>query len=454
MSTHRIDQLFRERLADGVMTVPEQVWDSIEPYLPDSRKRDRGGLIWLFGSGLLLAGVVTMIVLYAHRATSAPAAHEELSPVQTIADNGLNEVPAAVTAAVRKQTIEGVSNFSEQNSRTGNASLSSVPSRTAAGVIAMNKTLPAKALPVERPVQSDPITFFVTTPEMTSGLEPDFSHAFVMLPRLTTTMGMLSTQRALPDPAKDCYRFGGRRSQGTGVWFVEAYAGPVLASRKLTSRAEDVSEYIARRDSTESSHLSWNAGVRVGYLHHSGISVRIGAHYTQVEELFNYVTSSFGQTSTRYDTFYDGSGAIIDIDTVTIVETGKRVKETHNRYHTVDIPLLVGYQVSRGDWSYGVHAGPVFNVAFIKKGDILSPAGTPVSISDHGSTPPYLAFRNKLGMSIYAAGYIGHRIGYRTMLYAEPYLLARLASITLNSYPIDQRQTTVGLSVGIRVALN
>jgi hypothetical protein len=264
---------------------------------------------------------------------------------------------------------------------------------------------------------------------------------------------LAQSARALPDPSKDCYDFGGRRSGGKGVWLVEAYTGPTFSTRNLTSRLEDVSSYIARRDSTESARMSWHAGLRVGYVTGSGLSVRLGAHYTVVNELFDFFDGSFSQTTTRIDTFYDASGFIVDIDTIIVTQTGKRIKTTHNHFHTIDIPLLIGYQTSRDHWTYGIQAGPVFNLLHAKKGDMFSVADTIVSFTDSDPTP-YPAYKDQLGLSIYASLHIGRRIGYRTMVYLEPHLQHRLRSVTQDAYPVEQKQTNIGLSLGLRVGLN
>jgi hypothetical protein len=273
--------------------------------------------------------------------------------------------------------------------------------------------------------------------------------------RLANTFLLLATERprALPDPAKDCYSFGRKGSGGNqGVLFGEAYLGPTFGSRKLTSRAEDVSSYITARDSTESSRLSWHGGLRLGYLHRSGLTLRIGGHYTVVNELFDYFDGTSTGTVIRMDTIRDAGGNIIRIMTDTISVSGQRIKKTHNRYHTIDIPVLVGYQFIQNDWTYGIQAGPVFNAAFMKKGDILDPSGVPVTITDNADAE-YPAYKDKLGLSIYVAAHIAKRIGYRTYVYAEPYLQRRLKGLTLDTYPIEQRQTNVGLSLGVRFIL-
>jgi hypothetical protein len=459
MSDQRIDQIFNERLHNGAMPVSPELWDRLEPFLPQPKGRDRGGMILWAGLAVVLAGLLMWGVTAMQ--PEAPT-HTQL---QGLAMPSVEVSQSVGSTAVHETTLD------EPEALSGEvvADEAQVGSRKAPIVAVAGK--------VRRPSGSTDQVQLGLIPVLGADSDGDeMSEVEAVVPTQTSPdMALISSMqahkparlpflmlgdfqapgeaRALPDPAKDCYDFGGRRSGGKGVWLAEAYTGPTFSNRKLASRLEDVSSYIARRDSTESARLSWHAGVRVGYIHTSGISVRLGAHYTVVNELFDFFDGSFSQTTTRIDTFYDASGFIVDIDTAIVTQTGKRIKTTHNHFHTIDIPLLIGYQASRDHWTYGIQAGPVFNVMHAKKGDMFSVANTIVSFTDSDPTP-YPAFQDQLGLSIYASLHVGRRIGYRTMVYLEPHLQHRLRSITQDNYPIEQKQTNIGLSLGLRVALN
>jgi len=466
MSDQHVDQIYRQKLSDGAVPVPADLWMKIEPHLPTPGKSHRRIIYWIIGLGILLAAGALIWKTLADLNAPEKVASTHI-PLIRSADDAVSETvnansaylipstPTNETSVLITESILSQEKFSSTLRQpkpshivptasitntvvnlSGSVSASDIPSALSSSSLADDNAIQAiEEADVSRPlgVKADA--------RFNSSL---LSSGIFLLPS--------SAQRKLPDPAKDCYSFGSRRNKGNGLLFAEVYAGPGFSTRNLTSRAEDVSAYIAQRDSTESSKMTWNAGLRVGYLHRSGVSLRIGAHYTQAIELFDYVNGSWSQWITQLDTIFDGGGNIVSIDTVLVNQTGKRVKTTHNRYHTIDIPVLLGYQVQQGNWSYGIQAGPVFNITSIKKGDILSPAGDPVSISDDNDME-YPAFKDKLGLSIYASAHLAKRIGYRTWLYAEPYFQKRLSAITLDSYPIDQRQSHIGLSLGLRVTL-
>ena len=244
----------------------------------------------------------------------------------------------------------------------------------------------------------------------------------------------------------DCFKFSGGMP---GNILLDVYGGPFMGMRSLTSRTEDVSEYIRQREDTESSRLSWHAGLRASYQFANGFAARIGVHYSQLIELFEY-----SGDEARFE-------IIQPIDPVTmepvgppdtVLVTGTRIKKTYNRFHTIDIPLLAGYHIENGDWSFDFSAGPVFNVAFIKKGDILSSSLQPVSISSDNSNE-YPAFKDNLGLSVYGSATALRRVAFNLYAFVEPHVMVRLDPITLDSYPIEQKASQVGLSFGLRLKL-
>lgn len=472
MNKQPLDNIFKQRLSEGAMPVPGGLWESIEPHLPEARKRNRWGLIWIIGAGvLIIAGSILLLRYFGESSEDQQAISETLTSSDTQKNANANNVientnPNSELASepvvnqmersypdadTRISQGADQKNTKASRFRTTTTSVDQTPAskQGATTGVAVN-LLSGEDTYVQDQLMSSQSGITLTQ----EASRPEEKSNYNSL-RLSNTFLLLATEmpRALPDPAKDCYSFGRKGSGGKqGVLFGEAYIGPTFSSRKLTSRAEDVSSYITARDSTESSRLSWHGGLRLGYLHRSGLTLRIGGHYTVVNELFDYFDGSSTGTVIRMDTIRDAGGNIISIDIDTIVVSGRRIKRTHNRYHTIDIPVLVGYQFMQNNWTYGIQAGPVFNAAFVKKGDILDPAGVPVTITDNDDAE-YPAYKDKLGLSLYVAAHIAKRIGYRTYVYAEPYLQRRLQGLTLDTYPIEQRQTNVGLSLGVRVIL-
>lgn len=439
MSDHWLDRQFRSALRGKSAQVPEGMWEAVQAGLPpDGRNRRHWMVFWIAGA-LLLAVILGVAfsnnVFSSIQAKSTPP--EDISNVENVIPIKESAVARSAKMATpdRKNNLHPVApnQVKQQHSAAGNDEKS-----TESGSEKAELTWAEVNFETKSAVQT-------STSESRHAEKRHITNILLNnLPGRQTTLEVFKT---FPDEFTDCYNFGGRTP---GNFFVEAYTGPSFPTRILRSRDELVTDYIGARDSTESTGLSWHAGLRVGYQHPMGFNARVGAHYTYVHEVFDYSAQQSRQVIVLDTTFFPDT-VIIHRDTV--LQSGTRVIETHNRFHTVDIPLLVGYQIQNGDWEYGLLAGPVFNVVFRKRGTILSPALIPASFSDPQAMEYNPTFEDNLGLSVYGAGHIARRIGEKLYLYAEPHVHHRLKSITLEGYPIDQRQTLFGLSLGLKMNL-
>ena len=452
MSTNPWDRAFRDRMEHNTASVPSGTWEAIQANLPKQAAKSRRGL-WLT---LLMIGIALTLgwmVLESDNASSsstniaAIANPENRSGGVVVSASGMGEIPrvsssqeaektepqardqeAAVptptpTATTQRQIANVAPEETEERKEVqieAVSVLTNVESRAIVQTAANTSVGMAEAAPESRSsVQLVPLDVLYTTPEIQ------------ITPDVTVT---------------DCYSFGKVKR---GRWLIEAYTGPSYSLKSLSSRAqENVDDYIVGRDSTESAQISWNAGLRFGYEHYSGVTAKVGIHYTLVNELFKLETRTSG---VLIDTTFDNMGNIISIDTSFV--DGVRTKQTQNRYHSVDIPLLIGYRVDNGDWDFGIEAGPLFNIVHKAKGDMIDAAGEPFSFSDTSDPSYQEVFKDRLGVSIYAGLYASKRIGTNMWAFVEPHIQYRLKSVTVDSYPIEQKQTSIGLSLGIRLKL-
>ena len=460
MSRSSFDRKFHEALHDHTVQPPAEAWAGIEAALPSGGSRRRfplyGWMILAAIAGIALSAFV--IGEFGAERNDGPQLSQPSA--QDVIVNEMGVSPASQTpttlsnkesndnnsqseaAAIQSDNNEPASSVTDSQAKpladhiaAADASVSDSPTSEASGSgdVLDAQTSNADDQGVENAITEEAIAEEVS----------EESAAFTPLPGV----GLRSLQSSEFNPnysmfkVTDCYDFGGK-SKGNIV--LDIYTGPTYAMRSLESRNEDVSAYINTRDSTEKSQISWHAGIRAGYEHKSGLVVRIGAHYSLVNEVF--------RTQRRemyYQIITDSMFNPID----TILVTGTRTKQTQNRYHAVDIPLLVGYQINNGDWDFGIHAGPTFNLLFKAKGDMLDPTGEISSFSDTEDPNYSPVFKDRLGISIYGGLYASRRIGSNLYAFFEPHVLHRLESLTLDNYPIDQRQTQISLSVGLRYKL-
>jgi hypothetical protein len=132
--------------------------------------------------------------------------------------------------------------------------------------------------------------------------------------------------------------------------------------------------------------------------------------------------------------------------------TGTRYKTTINRYRSIDIPLVVGYELGNGKLHANINAGPIINIYSWQSGDVVDPSGNPVSITTGKSSSPY-QFKTNAGVGFIAAASVYYKLNDRLHLMAEPYFRYNLSPMNKESSTLKQKYQTAGLRFGIRLDL-
>ena len=256
----------------------------------------------------------------------------------------------------------------------------------------------------------------------------------------------------IPKPDKDpiCYSFG----QARGARFsLDVYGGPGYALRPFSSKNEDVSSYISAREQTESYQYAFQAGARLTMHLRHGLNVGLGLHYSQVGEKFDYTDPNDTRTVTTIIEIKDNAGNVIDTRTEEVILFGITIKEIYNRYHTIDIPILVGYDIALGKVGFGIKAGPVLNISSWQRGQFLDPTLDPKFIDLENPLEYFPAYKTTLGVGAYLGVNVEVPVSPSSSIIVEPHALHRFQTLTIDSYPINQSSTQLGLNFGLRFKL-
>ena len=224
--------------------------------------------------------------------------------------------------------------------------------------------------------------------------------------------------------------------------YFEFYAGPDYAFRSLQDTGN--SAYLQKRKESTKFKSAFSAGVRYTKVFNNSMSVRGGINYSQINENFTlnqgnvvqvtYIINNNGDTIGSYTT------------------TGSRYKTTINRYRSIDIPLVVGYEVGNGKLHANINAGPVINIYSWQKGDVLDAGGNPVSITTGKGSSPY-QFKTNAGIGFIGAVSVYYKLNDRLHIMAEPYFRYNLSPMNKESITLKQKYQTAGLRLGIRLDL-
>lgn len=225
--------------------------------------------------------------------------------------------------------------------------------------------------------------------------------------------------------------------------YLEAYAGPDFIISSISDTAQ--SQYLENRKASSSLQLSFSAGARFTHVYNNGISIRTGINFSQINEKFSYASANIVQTTYITD-------PVTGDTTGSFITRGTRYKTTYNRYRTIDVPILLGYETGVGRWKMNLNAGPVINLYSWQKGEVLDADNRPVDITT-GNAKTIYQFRNNIGVGLMLAASFYYRLNNKFSLLAEPYFRYNLSPATSEDITLKLKYNTLGLRIGIRFDL-
>lgn len=224
--------------------------------------------------------------------------------------------------------------------------------------------------------------------------------------------------------------------------YLEFYGGPDIVFRIMRDTGNSV--YLQKRKESSNVSSAFSAGVRFTKVFNNSVSIRTGVNYSQINEKFNYVAGNLVQITYIIDANGDTTGSYIT--------RGTRYKTTYNKYRSIDIPLLVGYEVGNGKIHANINAGPVMNIYSWQKGEVLDTALKPVSITTGKGSSPY-QFKTNAGIGFIASASIYYKLNENVHLMAEPYYRYNLSQLNKENLTLKQKFNTAGIRLGIRMDL-
>lgn len=244
--------------------------------------------------------------------------------------------------------------------------------------------------------------------------------------------------------ASGCADFAGKPFK----FYFDAIAAPGFAERRLSPRGQDFAAYANTREQTEVPRFMYSAALRLSVVTQGGLALRTGVNYSEINERFQHTIEN--EVRTIITNIYGQNGEIIGTDTT--IESNSRRVFANNRYRTLDIPVLVGYETQFKNITLTLNGGAYVNVYFKPEGEFLSPeSNRPVGFSnDTGAETTYPAFREGLGIGWYGSLGVQYKISPRLQLLVEPHVKMYPRSFTREDFMVDQNYLTAGVFVGLR----
>ena len=257
-------------------------------------------------------------------------------------------------------------------------------------------------------------------------------------------------QNPCSGPGDGCPTFGKRsRRGGEKKIYVDIYAAPEYAFRRLTENLPEKTAYLYARDSTEKPWYAFSAGARASFVFENGPTLRTGISYAQINEIAKYDSSGIGR-KTVTETYTPRANGGFDTVRTTVIVSGIFRTTAYNRYRSIDIPLQLGFEFPLNDyWSFGINGGVNFNLSAWRKATILDEKLKKQDVSSgFGADNP--VFRNTLGFSVFGSIAAYRQITGNLQLVIEPSVRHYLQPITRSDFALRQAYTNAGLILGLR----
>ena len=472
MTDHSFDKFIKETLNDHSLPVREGLWEKIQQ---ENDKRVKGLFWWKNYGFIALIGVAALLIC-------------------VILINQNKETPSAET---KETTVTQNHHLQNSPSPTNQNTVTDHSNKTASKPgVTDDKTLTAKANKLENSFNGNPTaaynnpgqnystkTFiskkrdkrsmsdfqsdnklYNNGSKISSSLNKEISSSISYKPVLLATaeadknLHIYSANDGLMKELKDFNLFcsdgcPSAREQVKNNLHLEIFASPDY-TRKTIQNAGGVDEvFLNRKDSTESPRLSFSAGFRLTKTFGENFLPKTGLQYSQINEKFSYRSENERKQTTlitiRKEILATGDTLMIR-DTSTIEQIGYRVKTTYNRYRSIDVPLIAGYQWGNDNLKAAVSAGVILNLYSWQKGESLDTSYVPVAFNKDGGR----TFKRNIGIGLYTGFSVLKKAGENTWLFAEPYFRYNVSKLTNNRSLFNQKFDVAGLNIGIRYKLN
>jgi len=223
--------------------------------------------------------------------------------------------------------------------------------------------------------------------------------------------------------------------------YVELYAAADYVLRQFTDTPN--SSYMKMRKESTSFASAYSAGIRFTKVFNNGFNIRAGLNFSQINEKFKYVQGNIIQVVF----IINASG-----DTIGSYQTSNtRYKTSYNHYKTLDIPVTIGYETSKGRWNVNFNTGLIVNIHSWNQGEVLNDALQPVDIS--GLSPNPYQFKTNIGVGGVGAISFYYSINKKLSIMAEPYLRYNFSSMNKTEISLKQKYHTSGIKFGLRLNL-
>lgn len=468
-NNQQFDEHIKEQFSNYSPDVHPRIWENI--VAERDRRKPVGFWVSIFNSrnnlllvGLLIAISTTGTWLYVNNGfnstdtkTSSEKSIVSNNDQQSADKNKLSDNNNNIDQSGTTTTLNTDNTTSENNTSTSNNLSLSTTGGTKVRISSPATDDQQNAVENNNPVNkkkftgvSSSLNIKTQSPDMAEDNDDDLTGQGTLLGRLTFNAEKMTASRKKRNPSSLSFNpiiyLPGcpsleRDAAGNKKYF-EIYGGPDYAFRSLSDTGN--SAYLQKRKESTKFKSGFSAGIRYTKVFNNSMSVRGGVNYSQINEKFTFAQGNLVQVTYIINANGDTTGSY--------TTTGTRYKTTINKYRSIDVPLVVGYELGNGKLHANINAGAIINIYSWQKGEVLDASLNPVNITTGKNSSPY-QFKTNAGVGFIGAVSVYYKLNDRLHVMAEPYFRYNFTPMNKESITLKQKYHTAGLRLGIRLDL-
>lgn len=234
-------------------------------------------------------------------------------------------------------------------------------------------------------------------------------------------------------------------------WYIEPFAGPIYGFKKISNNTA-TSSYLQQKDSSESMQIGYAAGVNIVKPISEHFVLKTGVWVSQINERFSYKTENEIKTTTvvTVRNIIRAPGDTLRIsDTSSVQQIGYKNTVVGNRYKTLDIPVIIGYEFGKGSLKFGINAGVIVNVKHGFEGAVYDSSLTAITVNKETNN----VYKTNIGLGLYAGFRIAKDLNEKTQLFVEPHFRYNLSNMTTPNTSFNQKINVTGVNIGLRIKI-
>lgn len=465
MSDKRFDDLFKQSFGGYSPDVPPHIWENIAA----ERKKKRPAAFWLSRKAALLLFTAGLLLLsggayyiFNKKESGQPVSNNNINNSQeavntpvVLPDDNKNDI-SPTTGNVNDKAAENkkdkvapddnrIANTFDKflGDNSANTSVNrKIKGQQDAAIVKHNKPLTAKTTHTRRtntnlynPAIAEASVDGNDTEDEFLGLNTDgFRELIKLNAENKLSRPVLKPFTPAVKISEDC------PGAPTNKYYIDAYISPDYAIKKYTDTG--VSTLVAKRKESLRFHSAYSVGLRYTRVFNNGMSIRTGFNFSQINEKFSYAQDNVVQIIYVINNQGD--------TTDSYYIRGTRYKTSYNHYRTIDVPLVIGYEMGNDKLRANINAGAVVNIYSWQNGETIDKDGNPVVITTGKTDNPY-QYKTNVGVGFTAGASLYYKLNNRLYAMAEPYFRYNFSPMNKEVLSIQEKFTTIGLRLGIRV---